>query len=198
MENKRTDEVSALQKRIRFLEEENRRLTKLLEAAGIDYGIEPERKPSEPFDPDQGARIKPYEVKDSYPKQFFDIFCTGRRDVFVLRHTGQDGKVGYYPQCHNRWDERCHRKRKDKVKCKDCEIQSYKFLGYGYIKNHMIGASPVGNDVVAIYPMLPGNMCKFLVFDFDNHEKDAERNDFANTNDDWKEEVNALWDVCDA
>ena len=48
----------------------------------------------------------------------------------------------------------------------------------------MAGASPVGNDVVAIYPMFPGNMCKFLVFDFDNHEKDAVRNDYANRDDD--------------
>ena len=39
--------------------------------------------------------------------------------------------------------------------------------------------------------------CRFIVFDFDNHEKDAEKNDFANTDDLWKEEVDSLRRICD-
>ena len=35
-----------------------------------------------------------------------------------------------------------------------------------------------------------------MVFDFDNHEKDAEKYDFANTDDMWKEEVNAMRSIC--
>lgn len=39
--------------------------------------------------------------------------------------------------------------------------------------------------------------CRFIVFDFDNHEKDAEKNDFANTDELWKEEVDSLRKICD-
>lgn len=39
------------------------------------------------------------------------------------------------------------------------------------------------------------NTCRFLVFDFDNHDKDA-GNDFANIDDSWKEEVNAMREIC--
>lgn len=49
-----------------------------------------------------------------------------------------------------------------------------------------------GTDVVGVYPLLPDGTCRFLVFDFDNHEKDAEKNDFANEDDEWHEKVDAL------
>lgn len=44
--------------------------------------------------------------------------------------------------------------------------------------------------------MLPGNFCRFLVFDFDNHEKGSEQDDYANHDDQWKEEVNAMREIC--
>ena len=44
---------------------------------------------------------------------------------------------------------------------------------------------------------MPDDTCRFIVFDFDNHEKDAEKNDFANTDDLWKEEVDSLRRICD-
>ena len=53
-----------------------------------------------------------------------------------------------------------------------------------------------GNDVVAIYPMLENNLCQLLVFDFDNHAKGAEQEDYANIDDGWKEEINALRRIC--
>ena len=49
-----------------------------------------------------------------------------------------------------------------------------------------------GSDVIGIYPLFPDGTCRFLVFDFDNHDKDAEEFDFANTDDSWIEEVEAL------
>ena len=30
-------------------------------------------------------------------------------------------------------------------------------------------------DVIGIYPLLTDGTCRFLVFDFDNYEKDAEK-----------------------
>jgi hypothetical protein len=55
---------------------------------------------------------------------------------------------------------------------------------------------PNGNDVVAIYPMLENNQCRFLVFDFDNHVKGAEQTDYANEDDCWMAEVDALRMIC--
>lgn len=60
----------------------------------------------------------------------------------------------------------------------------------------MNGTDPNGNDVVAIYPMLENNLCQLLVFDFDNHAKGAEQEDYANIDDGWKEEINALRHIC--
>ena len=55
---------------------------------------------------------------------------------------------------------------------------------------------PNCNDVVAIYPMLENNLCQLLVFDFDNHAKGAEQEDYANIDDSWKGEINALRRIC--
>lgn len=33
------------------------------------------------------------------------------------------------------------------------------------------------------YLLLPNGTCRFLVYDFNNHVKDAEKNDFTNTDD---------------
>lgn len=40
------------------------------------------------------------------------------------------------------------------------------------------------------------NTCRFIVFDFDNHGKDGEKCDFANRDDEWKEEVDTLRNIC--
>ena len=61
----------------------------------------------------------------------------------------------------------------------------------------MLGYKEDGSDVIGVYPLLPDGTCRFLVFDFDNHEKDAEKAEFANQNDEWKEEVDALRKMCE-
>lgn len=50
-------------------------------------------------------------------------------------------------------------------------------------------------DVQGIYPLFPDNTCRFLVFDFDNHEKDSYKNDDANTDDLWKSEVDGICEM---
>ena len=40
------------------------------------------------------------------------------------------------------------------------------------------------------------NLCQLLVFDFDNHAKGAEQDDYANVDDSWKDEINALRRIC--
>lgn len=61
----------------------------------------------------------------------------------------------------------------------------------------MLGYKEDGSDVIGVYPLLPDGTCRFLVFDFDYHEKDAEKIDFANQNDEWKDEVDALRKMCE-
>ena len=57
---------------------------------------------------------------------------------------------------------------------------------------HLLGTKEDGSDVIGVYPLLPNGTCRFIVFDFDNHEKGAEVTDFANTDNEWHKEVDAL------
>lgn len=195
-----SDFINSLQSRIQALEDENRFLKERLEEAGVSYAniVSGDAEGVvELYDPDQGARIKKFDVTDKIASDFFMMFCRGRKDVYDLRYTNpKTGKNGYYSQCFNRWDRGCHIQKKDGVRCKDCELRAYKPVTLPLIKAHMNGTDPNGNDVVAIYPMLENNLCQLLVFDFDNHAKGAEQEDYANIDDGWKEEINALRRIC--
>ena len=195
-----SDTIKSLQSRIQALEDENRLLKERLEEAGVSYADIVSGDAGgvvELYDPDQGARIKKFDVTDKIASDFFMMFCRGRKDVYDLRYTNpKTGKNGYYTQCFNRWDRGCHIQKKDGVRCKDCELRAYKPVTLPLIKAHMNGTDPNGNDVVAIYPMLENNLCQLLVFDFDNHAKGAEQEDYANIDDGWKEEINALRRIC--
>lgn len=195
-----SDTIKSLQSRIQALEDEHRLLKERLEEAGVSYAdiVSGDAEGVvELYDPDQGARIKKFDVTDKIASDFFMMFCRGRKDVYDLRYTNpKTGKNGYYTQCFNRWDRGCHIQKKDGVRCKDCELRAYKPVTLPLIKAHMNGTDPNGNDVVAIYPMLENNLCQLLVFDFDNHAKGAEQEDYANIDDGWKEEINALRHIC--
>ena len=195
-----SDTIKSLQSRMQALEDENRLLKERLEEAGVSYAdiVSGDAEGVvELYDPDQGARIKKFDVTDKIASDFFMMFCRGRKDVYDLRYTNpKTGKNGYYTQCFNRWDRGCHIQKKDGVRCKDCELRAYKPVTLPLIKAHMNGTDPNGNDVVAIYPMLENNLCQLLVFDFDNHAKGAEQEDYANIDDGWKEEINALRHIC--
>ena len=196
-----SDTVKKLQARIKVLEDENRLLKERMDETGVSYadivGNQVEEA-KEMYDPDQGARIKKFEITDKVANDFFMMFCRGRKDVYDLRYTNpKTGKNGYYTQCFNRWDSCCHFNKKDGVRCKDCVLKAYKPVTLPLIKAHMNGTDPNGNDVVAIYPMLENNLCQLLVFDFDNHAKGAEQDDHANIDDSWKEEINALRHICE-
>ena len=195
-----SDTIKSLQSSIQALEDENRLLKERLEEAGVSYAdiVSGDAEGVvELYDPDQGARIKKFDVTDKIASDFFMMFCRGRKDVYDLRYTNpKTGKNGYYSQCFNRWDRGCHIQKKDGVRCKDCELRAYKPVTLPLIKAHMNGTDPNGNDVVAIYPMLENNLCQLLVFDFDNHAKGAEQEDYANIDDGWKEEINALRRIC--
>lgn len=150
----------------------------------------------EDFDPEQGKRIvHPKEITDRMAKLFFSFFW-GRTDVYAKRNVNKNGEAAYYPQCDNFWSDNCHRKLNTHIDCKDCKYCSYTRLDLSTILMHLRGNSYAAKDVIGVYPLFSDETCRFLVFDFDNHEKNAEKRDFANTDDTWIEEVEAMRDIC--
>ena len=118
----------------------------------------------------------------------------GRDDVYAKRGS----KGGYFPQCNNRWNDRlCPKQKKIKMACEACEHKEWAKLTLDKIVAHLVGYKEDGSDVLGIYPLLPDGTCRFLVFDFDNHEKGAQETDFANTDNEWQDEVNALRRMCE-
>lgn len=182
--------IAELEKRIRYLEEENKYLKNLLEGAGISY-CEKERDGGNEYDPDQGSRIIPRDITGTDAKVFFSMFW-GRTDVYSKRTIKKStGEVNYYTQCYNFWKNGCLRITGSKTKCQDCQRQAYKELKKEQIIDHLRGSSEDSTDVIGVFPLLTDDTCRFIVFDFDNHEKGAEKNDFANADDLWRDEVDS-------
>lgn len=100
--------IEQLQSRIQDLTDENRLLKQRMDEAGVSYAdivAGNDETVSELYDPDQGARIRKFDVTDKIASAFFMMFCRGRNDVYDLRYTNpKTGKNGYYTQCFNRWD----------------------------------------------------------------------------------------------
>lgn len=188
----------ALRKIVRELQEENKQLKEKLMEANIPFDIE---NPFEEtinaipeYDLDQGGRILDAGfISDERAKRFFSMFW-GREDVYAKR--GKKG--GYFPQCDNRWNENiCPKQRGEKLLCDECEHTKWTKLDVKKIKAHLLGYKEDGTDVIGVYPLLPNGTCRFIVFDFDNHEKGAEETDFANTDNEWHDEVDALRKMCE-
>lgn len=195
------ENVSLLQQKINDLQLENQLLKNILDRSGISY-IQEIRRLKEPekleeIDPNQGARIMhPKEITDEMANLFYARFW-GRQDVYAKRNEKKGtGEASYFTQCHNFWQEVCPKKHRQKMNCKDCPHQAYKRLTKADILAHLRGRSEYASDVIGIYPLLPNGTCRFLVYDFDNHAKGAEKNDFANTDDTWMQEVEALRTIC--
>lgn len=188
--------LDSLRKLVRNLQKENKELRLLLDKAEIPYTnsevfVEIPSE-AEEYELDQGARIADQYINEYLVQKFFSMFW-GRMDVFAKR--AKNGN--YYPQCDNRWDNtKCPKQRNEKIYCEDCEYQCWTKLTLKAIEKHLLGYREDGADVIGVYPLLPDGTCRFLVFDFDNHEKDAEKNDFANENEDWHDEVDALRLIC--
>ena len=187
-------EIASLSSENASLSSENQHLRKLLSDAGIV--IAPVQTS---LDPDQGSRIIfPAEITPQMANRFFSYFW-GRRDVYAKRSVRKDtGSACYYRQCVNFWSYGCHKRSQDKIKCKDCQMREDKKLTVRDVQKHLEGKAVDGTDVIGVYPMLSDDTCRFIVFDFDNHAKGAEADDFANTDDAYQEEVNAVRQICKA
>lgn len=194
-----TDNITTLQKQINDLQLENQILKHILQRSGISYVQELKRMresgDAEEYDSNQGARIiHPKQITEEMANLFYARFW-GRQDVYDKR-SEKKGTGGYYTQCHNFWKEVCPKRHRQKMNCKDCPYQAYKQLKKEDILAPLQGKSYNGSDVIGVYPLLKNETCRFLVYDFDNHDKGAEKRDFANTDDAWIEEVEATRTIC--
>ena len=197
------ENISQLQKKLNDLQLENQILKNILDKAGLSYHKElsmfRQSDSKEAFDPEQGKRIlHPQAITENMANQFFGMFW-GRQDVYAKRSVNKEtGKAAYYFQCNNFWTNVCHKKIKDgiNINCKDCKSRSYKQITKYDILNHLQGNSYNASDVIGVYPLLSNGTCRFMVFDFDNHDKGAEEKDFANVDDIWIEEVEAMREIC--
>lgn len=195
--NIEAENLDSLRKLIRELQEENNYLKVKLKKANIAYperGIfEDKIEDTTEYDPDQGDRIIDKFITEDMANQYFAMFW-GRTDVYAKR--GRNG--GYFPQCDNRWNDRiCPKQRGEKIRCEDCENTKWTKLTAKKIVDHLVGYKEDGSDVLGVYPLLPDGTCRFIVFDFDNHEKGAEATDFANITEEWHKEVDALRLMCE-
>ena len=113
---------------------------------------------------------------------FYKLFW-GRQDVYAKRGT----KGGYYPQCDNRWSNSvCPKQKGEKQNCSDCKNRKWTKLSIETVLKHLLGNKQDGSDVIGVYPLFPDGTCRFIVFDFDNHEKGAEKSDYANIDNEWQ------------
>ena len=124
--------------------------------------------------------------RQSSPQEKINLFKTlfsGRTEVFALRwFNAKSNKSGYSPVCGNKWlSGKCDLK---KYSCATCPYKLPVALTDNYIYNHLAGKDDFCRDVIGLYPLMEGNLCKFLAMDFDSH---AQKNAIS-----WKEDILAV------
>ena len=168
-------EIYILKKRIAYLES-------LLSAHNISFDA--------PDVPGSQSIIAPISVviSPTHARFFYSLFH-GRSDVYAKRAVMKSGKAGYFPVCENLWRYGvCPKADRQKVKCASCPNRSWAPLNQRALMAHLTGEKSDGSDVIGIYPLLPDDTCRFLVFDFDDHE--------ASPGTVWQEDVDALRQIC--
>lgn len=90
----------------------------------------------------------------------FTSLFSGRSDVYAKKWISKKGKSGYSPVCWNEWQQGiCNRPR---VKCSKCPNKSHVPFSETVVESHLRG-----NLIAGVYPLLPGDTCRFLAIDFD-------------------------------
>lgn len=176
-------DVESLRQIVRDLQNENEALRAQLHRQNIpaaeSMAFHSCRK-EDLYDPDQGARIEHPTITREMLSLFYKWFH-GRPDVYARR--GKKG--GYYPQCANRWSEKCPFQNGSSRYClkNQCPVREWIPLTGKVILSHLLGKSKFGDDAIGVYPLFDDDTCHFLVFDFDHHKDKAERGDGANEKD---------------
>lgn len=194
--------VHELQQKVCRLESRVEYLQGVLDKSSIPYETNQPKEILKNIDfaeENEGVRVLSEVITQNHAKYFYSMF-KGRMDVYSKRGgkpNSKSGKTGYYTQCWNFWkDGICPKKNGNKIRCGECKNQSYKPLSGENIMNHLKGEREDCSDVIGLYPMFPDETCNFLVFDFDNHDEKTNGEDFANTDNEWIDEVNAMVAIC--
>ena len=160
-------------------------LQTLLDANGIPYVYEAYSKEQNKAS-QKVVELLPLDISPDTAKFFFSMFH-GRVDVYARRSKDK----GYFPECSNFWKSGiCPKKDKVKIKCAECSARAYAMLNSKVLMQHFKGEREDCTDVLGVYVMLKDNTCRFIVFDFDDHNADAEQSA------DWQEEVETMSDIC--
>lgn len=160
-------------------------LQSLLDANGIPYVYEAYSKEQDKVG-QKVVELLPLDISPDTAKFFFSMFH-GRVDVYARRSKDK----GYFPECSNFWKSGiCPKKDKVKIKCAECSARAYAMLNSKVLMQHFKGEREDCTDVLGVYVMLKDNTCRFIVFDFDDHNADAEQSA------DWHEEVETMSDIC--
>lgn len=159
-------DADTIMRRLRELEEENKRLKSLLAEHGIPFEVCAHNgnlaalPSSKPLAPSVSLSLQE-------KVELFQGLFKGREDVFAKRwYSDTSKKSGYQPVCEREWNREFCDKRK--YKCSECPNRKFAPLSYEYIFNHLAGKDVYGRDVVGLYPMLNDNTCCFLCTDFDD------------------------------
>ena len=163
------------------LRNEITRLRRILDAHHINYQIQRYFPQKEEYDLED-ARI-------------LNKYIKGRRDVYAKRVINKQGGTSYYPQCHNFYKDCCPKKLKaegrikENIPCNQCNYKNFILMNEKVYIDHLNGKAVYG-----IYPLLSDNTTYLIGFDFDDHNN---YKDYANIDNGWMEEVNALRTICD-
>lgn len=132
------------------------------------------------------SSIKHQEIKLEEPKItknaepdtkaafLLDLFY-GRRDVYAVRRWNEKaGRAAYSPRCLNFWTDRCLLKRHknegggEKPDCNKCDARMYEELTPNLVVIRQLkNPDSFGRNAIGVYPMLQGNMCRFVAIDLD-------------------------------
>ncbi len=171
--------LSELAEKYRLLQDENERLRNLL--AEHNLSLPENLEASNKMNTEQPKQIIYPDISREMISHFAARF-QGRLDVYAQK--SKNG--GYYPQCQNFWKKTvCPKVTDKKISCSTCPNRCFKPLTPDVVLNHLQGRfGPIG-----IYPLLPDNTCRFLVFDFDAHTEKI-------TIDELREDVEMIRVVC--
>jgi hypothetical protein len=95
--------------------------------------------------------------------EFYKAAFKGRSDVVARYWKSRKGNSGYAPICANEWHQGiCQKPGKS---CRNCPNKDYVPLNDDLLIKHLDGG-----HILGVYPLLADNTCRFIAFDFDNHD----------------------------
>ena len=171
---------------LEWLRQENRRLVRenlhlrtMLSEHGIAWQEQEQIKTAVPMDK---------TAEETRRIQLFMKLFVARRDVYAKRWETKDERKGYSPVCGNFWQDVCPKRWRKPIKCHECSAHAWLSFTEKVARQHLLGQDEKGKAFVAgTYALLEDSTCKFLVFDFDDHDGSACP---------WQEEALGLRKIC--